>query len=326
MLAVWLSTAAHPVFAETFETESRTEMSITRPATTPYVGEMILLRMRSAIHANVALYEMRQPDLPDFDWQQFGRDTPTEATVDGFTVPGIERVLAIFPRRAGRLHIPPFTRHVTIVTRDNRRVETDFSSDPLDIEVAAYDAVGHPDEWWLPAESVLVTQNWEPLPDTATRGSSIRRTVTIEAHGTTAEHLPPPPAIAASGASVFAGPVERTTTVTEDGPVARAVYRWNIRLTSDAGVALPAMHIAWFDTGSRVVREATLAAQPFGATGPSPARMERPWQWRELAAPISMLTGAGAALWVVALLAFTASMRRPPRDILRPLDGGSSGR
>lgn len=280
----------------------RTEMTVIWPRATPYAGEMIVLRMRSAIRATIALYDMRQPSLAGFDWQQFGHDTAYETEIDGYTVAGIERVLAIFARRDGPSTIPPFVRHVTLVTAGNRRVEADFASKPLEIEVASPAALIPPGTFWLPATGVRLTETWEPQAGDDATASVIRRTLVIEATGTIADRLPPSPEMKGPGFTAFAGPVVRETVVTEYGPAARATYRWEIVPRRGQPAQAPAIHIPWFDTAERQMREAfvpahDLLAAPATASAPGP-------NWQQIAAfwPAAM----GAGVWTVAL-AYVAS-------------------
>jgi hypothetical protein len=239
----------------------RVEVTAELPKEAPYVGEPIVLRIRSSVHATLALERIVQPNLTDFDWQQFGIDLSSDVMIDGLRTPVVERVLLVTPLKAGNLIIPPFVRHVTIVTENNERVEADFASAPLEIHVRSHDGLGHASDWWLPAKSVKITDQWEPAPDKIPLGQTALRTLSIEAAGTTAERLPPPPAIKAPGLIAFPDPVERQTIVTDDGPVARVVYRWNVRPISAKPAAVPAIHIPWFDIAGRRMREAVTPAR-----------------------------------------------------------------
>ena len=118
----------------------KVEVTLDLPKDKPYVGEMIMLRMRSFIRAYIVLDEVRQPPLVDFDVQQLGRDKPIEAMVDGFQVQGIERDLAIFPQQSGRLIIPPFVRHVTVANDDGTRSEGEFASKPVYVDIQNFQA------------------------------------------------------------------------------------------------------------------------------------------------------------------------------------------
>jgi hypothetical protein len=287
----------------------RVDVTIELPKETPYVGEMLVVRMRSTVRANIALHTIRQPSLTNFDWQQFGKDRDFQEMRDGFWVAGVERVIAVYPRRSGRLTIEPFVRHVTIITSDNERVEADFASKPLEIEVRDHDGVGGAGDWWLPARSVKITDTWEPLPDRIGLEETARRTLTVEAAGITADRLPPPPNLRAPGVITFAGPVERKTVVTTEGPIAHAVYRWDIRPVSDAAAAVPAIHLPWFDIVERRMRDAAVPEQRVsfvGATGAAPDAAARAGR-SGLLSTWALLAGAGSFVWTTAVIYLIAT-------------------
>ena len=302
------------------------------PKDGPYVGELILLTLRSSIRAQITLHDIRQPALQNFDWQQFGNDRAIETMVKGFRVAGIERSLAVFPRKAGHLVIEPFVRHITIMTASGERLEGDFASQPLEIEVRAHDGVEPPGAWWLPAHAVTIRDSWDPAPEKLGLNETAQRILVIEAAGITADRLPPPPALRAPGLISFVGPAERTTLVTPDGPVARAVYHWNIRPVSDAAAMVPAIHIPWFDTGARQMRDASVPERRVSFINPlGEARQQaataasQGWlTWRGLAVALaafvwalavqSLLAAGGRGwAWVLPLPAPLRSLQRAAR-------------
>ncbi len=255
ILVAGFSTGLHAEAPAVDPSIGRVEVVAQLPREAPYVGEPILLKIRSSVRANLALDKMIQPALSDFDWQQFGIDTSNEEMIDGFWTPVIERVLMVIPLKAGALTIPPFVRRVKIVT-GGEWVEADFASRPLAIDIRAREGIGDADDWWLPAKSVQITDSWEPAPDKIPFGETARRTLTIEAAGITADRLSPAPVLRAPGLITFPGPVDRQTIVTDEGPIARAVYRWNVRPISMTPASVPAIHIPWFDIATRKMRDA----------------------------------------------------------------------
>lgn len=291
----------------------RIEVIAELPQEPPYVGEPIVMRVRSSTRAHLALDKIIQPVLTDFDWQQFGLDTSTEAMLDGFWTPVVERVLMVTPLKAGASTIPPFLRRVTIVTAKGERVEADFASAPLVIEVRPHDGVGRADDWWLPAKSVQITDDWQPAPDKIPFGETARRTLTIEAKGLTADRLPPPPVFQAPGVISFLGPVDRQTIVTDDGPIARAVYRWNVRPVSAAPATAPAVHIPWFDISARKMRDAA-APERAVAFLDTEHKTRRPTKTESPGSSSVWPLAAGAASFVwtaaVAYLVATSTSRR----------------
>ncbi len=278
--------------------------------TPPYPGEMVLLRVRSTfVRLDIAREELQQPALEHFAWMQLGRDGWTNLTVDGKEAVRFERDIAIFPERAGRLAIDPFVHRLTFVGNDNLRHEGELRSAPLDIEVSAWPAsTGGPDgsDWWLPARTVTVTDHWEPEPDRLAPGETARRTVVIEADGIGIERLPPAPKLHGPGVITFAGPVERRTLLTPTGPIARAVYRWDVRPATAMAATLDAVHIPWFDTKSRRMQDAILPARRValspdaGGNAADEARSTRPGSRTIVAA--QLLTGIAVFLAALARL------------------------
>jgi len=234
----------------------RVEVWADLPKGPPFVGEPIALHVRSSLRAKTTREKLLQPALTDFDWQQFGIDASSEEMLDGFWTPVIERVLMITPLKAGALTIPPFTRRIEILAPNGERVETDFVSSSLVIDVRSHEGVGPSDAWWLPAKSVTISDKWEPTPDKIPFGETAHRVLTIEVKGVTADRLPPPPVLRAPGLISFLGPGDRQTIVTDDGPIARASYSWNVRPISVVPARAPAIHIPWFDVASRNMRDA----------------------------------------------------------------------
>ena len=255
-LALGLSLGAHAEAPSSDPSIGRVEVWADLPKEPPFVGEPITLHVRSSLRAKTTRDKILQPALTDFDWQQFGIDKSSEEMRDGYWTPVVERVLVITPLKAGALSIPPFTRRIEILANNDERVETDLISSPLVIDVRSHEGVGPPNSWWLPAKSVTITDKWEPAPDKIPFGETAHRVLTIEAKGVTANRLPPPPVLLAAGLISFAGPVDRQTIVTDDGPVARASYSWNMRPISVTPVTAPAVHVPWFDVGTRKMRDA----------------------------------------------------------------------
>lgn len=284
----------------------------------PYPREMVLLRIRGTYRAQIALEDLRQPSLPHFGWTQLGRDHWSRVTIQGQEARGFERTVAVFPQGPGRFVIDPFVHRLTIVDGGERRV-VEVRSAPLPLEVAAWQGPGGPDApepWWLAAQDVTVTDQWEPEPETLKLGEPARRIVTLDARGVTADALPPRPVLRTRGVLTFAGPVERQTRITPAGPVARVTYRWDVRPGVPEPITLSAIAIPWFDTRARVMREAEIPARIVGGRAAKVAEEAPPppaSPWRALA--------AGLAAFGLALSAWGLSRHRaaPAAPALRRL-------
>jgi hypothetical protein len=235
----------------------RFEATVELPKEGAYVGEPLRLKLRTAIHARVATDRIIQPGLTDFDWQQFGVDASSEEFIDGFWLPVHTRTLMIYPLRAGRLTIEPFKWRLAYFSDDGARTEMEMVSQPVTVDVRGRESLGDSD-FWLPATSLRVIDHWDPEPDRIAVGEMSKRTVTVEAEGLTADRLPPLPRFRAPGVITFAGPVERQTIVTDQGPIARAVYQWTVRPVSTTPAVAPAIRLRWFDIAARTMRDASV--------------------------------------------------------------------
>jgi len=262
---LWVASAANAVSSASFPAD-RVEAVIEPSAATIYTGEMVLLKVHTTLFGKtVALEELKQPALQNFAWIQLSPDRWSATEIDGVQALRFERVLALFPTISGSLTIDPFAHHLTLTDADNIRRTVDLQSTSVAIDVepsaAAPGGQGAGDSWWLPARSFNITDKWEGDPGRIPTGETARRTVIIEALALTAERLPPPPKLRSPGVITFARPVERKTVLSSAGPVARAVYSWDVRPAGQEAAALQALHISWFDTAGRRMREATLQAR-----------------------------------------------------------------
>ena len=288
----------------------------------PYPNELVMLRIRGTYRPLVNIAHMIQPPLTNFGWTNLTRDISFSAEFDGFPARGFERVIAIFPDKSGDLELGSFTHKLSVVDGVGQKT-IEVKSKPITLKVAEWVGPGgprDPKQWWLPSSEVRVTDQWSGDPNHVPRGETVRRTVTIEADGVMAEQLPPPPIMRSPGVISFRGPIDRETRVTENGPVARAVYRWDMRPTTASPAIVEPFDIPWFDTRSRTLRKAVIPAQRMAwASAGAPAeattaKPEGPSAWA--------VAGAGALAFLggLALLSIGASgglPRLPPRALYR---------
>ena len=244
----------------------RLEIEIEQLHEVPYEQEMLLLTIRGFYPYLITLNELEQPSFRNFSWMQLGRDHWFE--VPGKQLRGFERTMAIFPKRGGNLTIEPFTHHLTVLAADGSRIKRDVRSDTLTLKIRAKPP--GPD-WWFPARSVRVTDQWDRPPDQLAPGQTAVRTVTLEAYGAAPEMLPPMPRMRASTLITFADPGDRTHTLTPQGPISRVIWRWTFKTATSAPLDLDAVVIHWFDTVKRQHREIVLAPQRIALAG-TPAK------------------------------------------------------
>lgn len=227
----------------------------------PYEQEMLLVTVRGFYRGTIAHEHLEQPRSSDFSWMQLDDNRWSDAHARGRQARSFERRIAVFPQRSGRLEIPSFVHHLTLIDAQGRRYEQSVRSAPLVIDVQP--RLPDPD-WWLPARALHMTEEWDRPPEGLGLGELAHRSITLEAEGIGPEQLPPTPALRSSGLVTFADPEERSVRLTPDGPVSSVTWHWTVKPVSDAIGVIEPVTIPWFDTQARVERKAVVPAAQVG--------------------------------------------------------------
>lgn len=261
----------------------------------PLVGEQVILTIRGEYRRHITRERLAQPDLAGFNWSQLGSDSWTEERIDGQTVKVFRRRMALYPDRAGRLEIGPFTHNLTLTDEGDDWFAHPVLSDPVSLEVAPAPAT---DGWWFPVRRLQISDQWSNAPDQLKPGEGVLRVIRLEAHGVTPEMVPPMPDLTSPSAMIFPHPAQRLVELTPEGPVTYAFWRWTIRPGNDVSTIVEPISVSYFDTVNRVAREATISPQriAYGDVAPAaaPVEAEPP--------PEAKLPGAEAALAGIATL------------------------
>ena len=124
----------------------------------PFEQEMVLLKINGFYLGPIALEKLQQPEIADFGWMNLGRDRWWDEMVGGRKLRRLERVVALFPKKPGRLGVGAFTHRLTLLGKDGKRFIHTIASAPIAIDVAR-----KPQNlaWWFPAQSVAVTDSWD---------------------------------------------------------------------------------------------------------------------------------------------------------------------
>ncbi|MCB8836365.1 hypothetical protein [Aurantimonas sp. VKM B-3413] len=268
----------------------------------PYVGEMILATLRGNYDAFITLEHFEGIELPNFTWIQLGRDVWSKDRVGGREVTTVERRLALYPRKEGRLSIGPFRHVLTVDDGKGKRSATTVVSNRVDVTIRPKPLTNG--GWWLPARRLTVDDHFDMDTAHLENGATATRTVTLTVEGQTADALPPPPEMRAPWLISFIAPEVRETKVTREGPVGKVTWQWRMRPSMSEPGELAAFHIPWFDTTSRQVRDAVLKSHRIA--------------YAAIAEPASSFSPVAISAWLLPLclglflpVAATLTGRRP---------------
>ena len=125
---------------------------------------------------------------------------------------------------------------------------------------------------WLAAESVSISERWEPSDARVRVGESITRNITIEASGLIGASIPELSVESPRGFRTYPQTADISEQVSGDDLVVTARIRRSYVPTLDGELELPAVRLPWWSIGMDEPREASLPARLLQVHGaPSPA-------------------------------------------------------
>jgi hypothetical protein len=295
LLAIVMLLLASTAHAETVALEdARLEAIVETLPHKPFEQELIILVIRGVYAVPITLGKLAPPGLDDFGWMQLGRDLWFDEMIDGRKLRVFERRMALFAKKRGKLPLGAFTHRLTLLDKQGKRFEHEVRSSPVAVEVARKpENIG----WWLPAQSVDVSDGWDISPESLTFGASAKRTITLKAKGAPPEMLPPAPRMEGKGLIAFPDPEDRSVELMPEGPVSTVTWRWTVRMLSPDAAPLETEPLEWFDTVSRTPQKITFAPQRVAlASNLTATPVAETNAWSATALPLGLLAGLLAGL------------------------------
>ncbi len=167
----------------------------------PYVQAQVIYTVRLLHRVNISQAQLTEPEVENAIVEKLGDDVSYNTHRQGHQYRVVERKYAIFPQESGIMVVEPLELNAQIVTSRRRRSTFDnfFSrgnsrTKRVRSKLLALKVKPIPAEFigksWLPAEQILLTENWPQNPPTLFVGEPITRTLTLRAKGLPASQIP----------------------------------------------------------------------------------------------------------------------------------------
>lgn len=213
-----------------------------------YVQQQVLLKITLISRYPFKTLQIETPRIDDAEIHVASRARTREFSTYGGSGWRHERISALFPVRSGAWRIPAITASGSVIGPDGVTLDFTTASQAsiLDVQPAHPHLNGF---WWVAAQDIRLSDAWSRDIATVQIGDTVRRTVVMNASGTTADRLPELVQNVTPGA-VFADAGETSTTrFTPEGAVAEISRSWDITITSDNPVNIAPVSITWWHTG-----------------------------------------------------------------------------
>jgi len=221
----------------------------------------LLLRVRLLHRVDLLQGSLSDPRPTGVDamMQKLGEDRSYETRRGGHSYQVIERSYALFPQTSGTLNIAPLQFDGEIgraaFGRSGKRIRK--YSEPIRIEVLPppADLGGRA---WIPARSLLLSDDWQAKELKLTVGEPATRTLTVKAEGLQAAQLSNLPLPLPDGFKSYPDQPNRKDEATAAGVTGTLQQKTVLIPTRPGNYRLPAIDLAWWDTTAAQWRQAHL--------------------------------------------------------------------
>lgn len=174
----------------------------------------------------------------------------------GYTIE--EQLYAIFPQKSGTLTINPPVFNAMVFDVVPRRMKIAGKTSTLEVKPIPPNYQG---KSWLPAKQVALTEIYDQSESTMIEGSTLIRTVTLQASGLPAQLLPILNFDSTSQYNCYPEKPELKNTARHQDVIGRSDTKITYLLNKAGKINIPALQIHWFNTDTNKEEIATLPAR-----------------------------------------------------------------
>jgi len=165
----------------------------------------------------------------------------------------------LFPRKSGTIDIDGIKWSATALKSRSERAPFSRALEPIQLSVAK--AADTESGWWLPSDSVKLTEDWSEPPTTLQAGDELERTITVEASAVLAGQIPTPVVPESRAIRQTLIDTKREESISGNSVTSKAVFTYRVKAQSPIPVFLDTVRILWWDTVTNEAREAIIPAR-----------------------------------------------------------------
>ncbi len=222
-----------------------------------YVREQALMTQRIRYVPPLIRGNVPPPQVDNATVDQAGEQLEYTEEIDGREWQVVERRFVITPHDTGTLEIPQQQFQGRKRNNDGEVVFLRATAAPHELDVEPPPA-SFSGDFWLPASSLDVSEEWSSPPETLRAGDSISRTIRIRALGVTPEGLPRIDAAYPDSLREYPEPWESESRIT-DRTMESVIEKTAALVPIEPGAAhIPEIRIPWWDVVDDVERVAVI--------------------------------------------------------------------
>ena len=290
----------------------KTEISTSHP----FINQQVIYTVKLYTSQRLLDAEYEPPTIEDALLIPLGDGRHYQTILNGRNYGVEDQQYAIFPQKSGELPITPPTFRALIFDNVPKRMTAHTDRAELTVKPIPTNFIG---KHWFPAEQAALTEVYDQKTSSLTEGSTLIRTITLQAAGLPAQLLPPIEVKPSDQFNSYPEKPELHNSTRQQTLMGRADLKITYLLNKSGSVTLPAIHVSWFNTQTGKEEILSLPAHRLqvqssvSSPATSPKKVSKP----QLLTPINHLlplsveksntlawglAGGFAFAWVVTLL------------------------
>jgi hypothetical protein len=222
-----------------------------------FVNQQVIYTVKLMNRQRLVNAEYSPPSVEDALLIPLGDARTYQTSIDGQPYAVEEQRYAIFPQKSGQLTIKPPSFSALLFDAVPRQVNVDGK--PVTISVKPIPA-NQQGKHWLPAKQVSITETFEQLNTTLDQGSTLVRTVTLQASGLPAQLLPTLNFAEPSQFNAYPEKPELKNTAGLKELIGRVEVKVTYLFNKSGRITIPEMHVPWFNVETQKEEVVSLPA------------------------------------------------------------------
>jgi len=171
----------------------------------------------------------------------------------------IEWRYLLYPRESGTLKIGSVKWTGSVLKSRAERAQFSRETKPLKVNVGV--AADSQSDWWLPSDSVTLSEVWSEPPTSLRAGDELNRVITIEAGEVLSGQIPTPVILESRALQQTLIDTNRSEQITDNNIVSKAVFTYRVKAQSPIPVFMDTVRLKWWNTNTFEAQEAIIPAR-----------------------------------------------------------------
>jgi len=223
-----------------------------------YVNQQAIYTVRLYTSQRLLDAEYQPPRIEDALMIPLGDSRHYQTIKNNRTYAVEEQQYAVFPQRSGNISIFSPRFNAVIFDTGPKRISVHGDTARLAVKPIPSDYKG---KYWLPAKQLALTEVYDQNDTMMNEGSTLIRTITLQAAGVPAQLLPTLDFSSTSDYNCYPESPELRSTAKQQEVIGRADIKVTYLLNKPGQITIPALQVHWFNTDTGKEETVSLPAR-----------------------------------------------------------------